>query len=167
VGEIDGSRPRRGHHRRDPRPARSSRTNSMRPLGRTLWASRTKVLIQAVKRNPGPVFRLISCSSSPPPSGTVLRSQFCDLKGPAVAGRRYSPYAFTEQGVAMLLLGPRQRSRHRRQHPDHAGLCPYARDADHQQRARAENSISWRRGLRKSWPLTMRPSPRSSPRSAS
>jgi ORF6N domain len=70
-----------------------------------LYGVETKALNRAVKRNKGrfPVFQLL-----PPEvealrcqSGTsTLRSQFGTSKGHG--GRRYLPYAFTEQGVAML-----------------------------------------------------------------
>jgi hypothetical protein len=61
----------------------------------------TKVLNQAVKRNaerfPGDfMFQLREEEMD-----VVLRSQFVTSKG-GRGGRRYLPYAFTEQGVAML-----------------------------------------------------------------
>jgi len=65
-----------------------------------LYGVETKVLIQAVKRNrarfpPDFMFQLIASEWD------GLRSQFVTSK-PRRGGRRYSPYAFTEQGVAML-----------------------------------------------------------------
>ena len=64
-----------------------------------LYGVDTKVLIQAVKRNldrfPGDfMFQLTKEEFD------VLRSRFVTSKGRG--GRRYPPYAFTEQGVAML-----------------------------------------------------------------
>lgn len=64
-----------------------------------LYEVETKVLVQAVKRNlerfPSDfMFRLNNQEVS------VLRSQFVTSNGRG--GRRYQPYAFTEQGVAML-----------------------------------------------------------------
>ena len=67
-----------------------------------LYGVETKVLIQAVKRNidrfpPDFLFRLSKGDSG------FLRSQFVTSKPPTGrGGRRYLPYAFTEQGVAML-----------------------------------------------------------------
>ena len=65
-----------------------------------LYGVETKVLIQAVKRNrarfpPDFMFQLTASEWD------GLRSQFVTSK-PGRGGRRYSPYAFTEQGVAML-----------------------------------------------------------------
>ena len=42
-------------------------------------------------------------------------------------GRRYAPYAFTEQGVAMLQRSAKQASR-ARERGDHASVCQTARD---------------------------------------
>ena len=67
-----------------------------------LYGVSTKVLIQAVKRNidrfpPDFMFQL---GKEEFPS---LRSQFVTSKRKSArGGRRYPPYAFTEQGVAML-----------------------------------------------------------------
>lgn len=63
-----------------------------------LYDVETKALVQAVKRNrarfPGDFMFQLS------------RAEFADLRSQAVTsswgGRRYPPYAFTEQGVAML-----------------------------------------------------------------
>lgn len=67
-----------------------------------LYGVLTKALVQAVKRNRSRfpsdfMFQLTSEESS------ALRSQFVtsNLKQ-GRGGRRYAPYAFTEQGVAML-----------------------------------------------------------------
>jgi hypothetical protein len=66
----------------------------------TLYGVETRVLLQAVKRNlqrfpPDFMFELSSAE------WTALRSQSVTSK-PGRGGRRYAPYAFTEQGVAML-----------------------------------------------------------------
>ena len=65
-----------------------------------LYGVETKVLIQAVKRNrarfpPDFMFQLTAAEWA------GLRSQIVTSK-PRRGGRRYAPYAFTEQGVAML-----------------------------------------------------------------
>ena len=63
-----------------------------------LYQIPTKVLIQAVKRNskrfPADFMLLLTRQEV-----TILRSQFVTSSW---GGRRYMPYAFTEQGVAML-----------------------------------------------------------------
>lgn len=64
-----------------------------------LYGVATKVLNQAVKRNKGRfpsdfMFQLTDDEAA------ALRSQFVTSRGRG--GRRYRPYAFTEQGVAML-----------------------------------------------------------------
>ena len=64
-----------------------------------LYRVPTKVLIQAVKRNPRrfpPEFMWQLAKED----ARRLRSQFVTSKGRG--GRRYLPYVFTEQGVAML-----------------------------------------------------------------
>ena len=68
-----------------------------------LYGVETKVLVQAVKRNldrfPGDfMFQLDAVEWA------ALRSQFVtsNSQPPGRGGRRYAPYAFTEQGVAML-----------------------------------------------------------------
>src|ERR1700690_1424423 len=65
-----------------------------------LYGVETRSLLQAVKRNlerfpPDFMFELSSAESA------ALRSQSVTSK-PGRGGRRYAPYAFTEQGVAML-----------------------------------------------------------------
>ncbi len=61
----------------------------------------TKVLVQAVKRNlarfPDDFMFQLSAEES-----RALRSQFATLKNGRGQHRKYLPYAFTEQGVAML-----------------------------------------------------------------
>ena len=66
-----------------------------------LYGVRTAVLVQAVKRNPDRfpddfMFQLT------PKEHRVLRSQLVTSKPSGHGGRRYPPFAFTEQGVAML-----------------------------------------------------------------
>jgi len=67
-----------------------------------LYGVATKALVQAVRRNPGRfpedfMFRLSPIETS------NLRSQFVTSSlGRGWGGRRHTPYAFTEQGVAML-----------------------------------------------------------------
>lgn len=66
-----------------------------------LYGVETRMLVQAVKRNPGRfpedfMFRLDTEERE------LLRSQSVISKTPGRGGRRYAPYVFTEQGVAML-----------------------------------------------------------------
>jgi len=66
----------------------------------SLYGVETRILLQAVKRNverfpPDFMFELSAAE------WTALRSQSVTSK-PGRGGRRYAPYAFTEQGVAML-----------------------------------------------------------------
>jgi len=66
----------------------------------SLYGVETKVLVQAIKRNAARfpedfMFQLTA------PEWGALRSQSVTSK-PRRGGRRYPPYAFTEQGVAML-----------------------------------------------------------------
>ena len=65
-----------------------------------LYGVETRVLIQAVKRNLGrfPHDFMFQLSGE---ESTFLKSQFVISKK-GRGGRRYRPYAFTEQGVAML-----------------------------------------------------------------
>ena len=66
----------------------------------TLYGVETRVLVQAVKRNlerfPEDFMFQLSTEEL-----EVLRSQFV-ISNAGRGGRRYAPYAFTEQGVAML-----------------------------------------------------------------
>lgn len=66
-----------------------------------LYEVQTRVLVQAVKRNlerfPGDFMFQLG-----PAEVDSLRSQAVISKNPGRGGRRYAPYAFTEQGVAML-----------------------------------------------------------------
>jgi hypothetical protein len=62
-----------------------------------LYGVETKALVRAVKRNPGRFPRDFAFE--------LTRDETASLKNQAAAswgGRRYAPYAFTEQGVAML-----------------------------------------------------------------
>src|SRR5437588_1238774 len=67
----------------------------------TLYAVETRVLVQAVKRNlerfPQDFMFQLDAEEV-----EVLRSQSVISNAPGRGGRRYAPYAFTEQGVAML-----------------------------------------------------------------
>ncbi len=65
-----------------------------------LYGVETRVLLQAVKRNLGHFPRDFMFQLSGEES-RFLRSQFVISKK-GRGGRRYRPYAFTEQGVAML-----------------------------------------------------------------
>ena len=67
-----------------------------------LYGVATKALVQAVRRNPGRfpedfMFRLTRREAANLRSQTVTSSL-----GRGWGGRRHTPYAFTEQGVAML-----------------------------------------------------------------
>ena len=66
-----------------------------------LYEVETRVLVQAVKRNLErfPVDFMFQLSGE---EVEVLRSQSVTSNAPGRGGRRYAPYAFTEQGVAML-----------------------------------------------------------------
>jgi hypothetical protein len=69
-----------------------------------LYGVETRVLVQAIKRNAArfPADFMFQLS---PEEFTNLRSQFVISSSGATSGyggRRYAPYAFTEQGVAML-----------------------------------------------------------------
>jgi len=66
-----------------------------------LYGVETKRLVEQVRRNAERfpedfMFRLT------PDEHELLRSQFATSKTEQRGGRRYAPYAFTEQGVAML-----------------------------------------------------------------
>jgi len=67
----------------------------------TLYGVETKVLVQAVKRNvtrfPEDFMHQLTASE-----WAALRSQSVTLKPSRGRHRKYLPYAFTEQGVAML-----------------------------------------------------------------
>jgi hypothetical protein len=66
-----------------------------------LYGVPTKVLLQAVKRNIGrfPADFMLQMDKA---EYEVLRSHLVTSKQGGRGGRRYMPYAFTEQGVAML-----------------------------------------------------------------
>jgi hypothetical protein len=65
-----------------------------------LYGVATKVLLQAIKRNIGrfPLDFMFQLTAA---EWAALRSQFVTSK-PQRGGRRYTPFVFTEQGVAML-----------------------------------------------------------------
>ena len=65
-----------------------------------LYGVETRVLVQAVKRNPKrfPKDFMLQLNAA---EWSALRSQIVISKTRR-GGRRYAPYAFTEQGVAML-----------------------------------------------------------------
>ena len=65
-----------------------------------LYGVATKVLLQAIKRNIGrfPLDFMFQLTAA---EWAALRSQFVTSK-PQRGGRRYAPFVFTEQGVAML-----------------------------------------------------------------
>lgn len=65
-----------------------------------LYGVETRVLVQAVKRNPER-FPDDFMFQRTPEEWSLLRSQIGISSG-GHGGRRYPPYAFTEQGVAML-----------------------------------------------------------------
>jgi ORF6N domain len=67
----------------------------------TLYGVETKVLLQAVRRNLErfPQDFMIQLTAG---EWRTLRSQIVPLKGGPGQHRKYLPYAFTEQGVAML-----------------------------------------------------------------
>ncbi len=66
-----------------------------------LYGVETRVLVQAIKRNlarfPADFMFQLTAEES-----QALRSQFATLKSGRGQHRKYLPYAFTEQGVAML-----------------------------------------------------------------
>ena len=66
-----------------------------------LYGVETKVLVQAIKRNATrfPEDFMLQLTA---PEWAALRSQFVTLKPGRGQHRKYLPYAFTEQGVAML-----------------------------------------------------------------
>src|SRR5947209_3724841 len=65
-----------------------------------LYKVRTKALVQAVKRNLAR-FPADFCFQLTAAEAASLRSRFVTSNA-GRGGRRYPPYAFTEQGVAML-----------------------------------------------------------------
>jgi len=66
-----------------------------------LYEVEVRALVQAVKRNPDrfPEDFMFQLTAN---EAVSLRSQFVISKTTGRGGRRYLPYAFTEQGVAML-----------------------------------------------------------------
>ena len=88
-----------------------------------LYEVAPKVLVQAVKRNskrfPHDFMFQLNLQEV-----RSLRSQFV-TSNTGRGGQRYRPYAFTEQGVAMLSR-LEQRARGAGEHRDHAGVCETA-----------------------------------------
>ena len=86
-----------------------------------LYGVETKVLVQAVKRKlprfPEDVMFQLSADEF-----AALRSQTVTSNTAGRGGRRTAPYAFTEQGVAMLSSVLGQCACHRDEHRDHANL---------------------------------------------
>jgi hypothetical protein len=66
-----------------------------------LYEVETKALLQAVKRNPAR-FPSDFCFQLTRKEAAALRSQTVTSNKPGRGGRRYAPYVFTEQGIAML-----------------------------------------------------------------
>lgn len=79
----------------------------------TLYGVETKVLNQAVKRNPKK-FPERFCFQLEKDEFLVLRSQIVTSKKETRGGRQYLPFAFTEQGIAMLFSSRRRNSHWRR-----------------------------------------------------
>ena len=95
-----------------------------------MYGVETKVLVRGVKRNkdrfpPDFMFQL-----SPDEFETL---RFHSGTSGSWGGRRYLPYAFTEQGVAMLSRTAK-RSRRAGEHRDHAGIRGAASDGCLQRR---------------------------------
>ncbi|MCX5666710.1 MAG: ORF6N domain-containing protein [Candidatus Omnitrophica bacterium] len=72
-----------------------------------LYGVETRILIQAVKRNVERfpedfMFQLTSAETQSLRSQSVISNVTSQLAAPGRGGTRYLPYAFTEQGVAML-----------------------------------------------------------------
>ncbi len=84
-----------------------------------LYGVPTKQLLQAVKRNQArfPEDFMFQLS---PDEARALRSQIV-TSNMGRGGRRYLPYAFTEQGVALQRAA--QSARRAGQHRNHACLC--------------------------------------------
>lgn len=107
-----------------------------------LYGVETKTLVRAVTRNSGRfpedfMFRLTQDEFG------ILR----DAQGSAQAwgGRRYPPYAFTEQGVAMLSSVLRSERAARRAHPQGCDpIRPPARERATAGAARSNRRCDWR-----------------------
>ena len=101
-----------------------------------LYGVETKNLNKAVKRNARrfPFDFMFQLSSK---EMQILRFQMGTSKR-VQGGRRYAPYVFTEQGIAMLssVLRARAVQSERR---GHAKLCPASRNAHNSRRAAAKN----------------------------
>ena len=66
--------------------------------------------------------QLVISKSPTSQASSRLRSQIV-ISNTGRGGRRYLPYAFTEQGVAMLFQRAAQRACRRSKYRDHAHLC--------------------------------------------
>ena len=66
--------------------------------------------------------QLVISKSQTSQASSRLRSQIV-ISNTGRGGRRYLPYAFTEQGVAMLFQRAAQRACRRSKYRDHAHLC--------------------------------------------
>ena len=121
-----------------------------------------KVLIQAVKRNkdrfPDDFMFQLTWNEA-----EILKSQFVTSRGTAVKSSRsqnvtlkqgknvkYLPYAFTEQGVAMLSSVLKKQAGRARQYHDHARVRPVERNTLNAQRisfsiqgTRAQGGQTW------------------------
>src|SRR6266849_2436010 len=115
-----------------------------------LYGVDTRILNQAVKRNRErfPEDFMFQLSSKETKN---LRSQIVTSRW---GGRRYLPYAFTEQGVAMLSSVLKSKRAIQVKYRHHAHLCAAAADPCHPQgvgteagRARAEIRCPVQRGL--------------------
>ena len=93
-----------------------------------LYGVETKVLVQAVKRN---IERFPADFMF-----QLTKKEFNDLRSQSVTssqwgGRRYPPFAFTEQGGGYALQRPQEQEGGKGQRRDHAGFCTSAPDALH------------------------------------
>ena len=102
----------------------------------TLYGVETKSLNKAVKRN---------FDRFPPDFMFQLEVQEVEnlkfqigTSSLGHGGRRYAPFAFTEQGVGHAVQRLAQQTGSAGQCRHHAGLCPAARDADSAQGARQQ-----------------------------
>ena len=118
-----------------------------------LYGVEPRVLNQAVARNrkrfPADFMFQVSASEYHALTSQIVISDKDDARGaPALrsqiviskkgrGGRRYRPYAFTEQGVAMLSSGTAQRPRSRGEHRHHAYIRAVVPAHGHKPRPRA------------------------------
>ncbi|TLZ45732.1 MAG: ORF6N domain-containing protein [Gammaproteobacteria bacterium] len=129
-----------------------------------LYGVETRVLVQAVKRNPKrfPKDFMLQLNAA---EWSALRSQIVISKTRR-GGRRYAPYAFTEQGVAMLSSAtaarPKGSSPNVRSTSIQEVVCPI--QPPHQIRQRRLKGD--RKGINHSMPAAGEPSARARPGSA-